>query len=96
MPDGHLPKDTEKEAGGPETARGRPELLGRPSPRASVFSAEEVVQTPRGAWARPEVSVGSSEDARVPVRVKEKGSMVLGRGRKSAAAPLRTRGLWSG
>ena len=42
VPDGHLPKDTEKEAGGPERARERPELLRLPSPGA-VFSAEEVV-----------------------------------------------------
>ena len=96
MPDGHLPKDTEKEAGGPERAHGRPKLLRRPSPGASVFSAEEVVQTPRGAWAQPEVSLLSSEDARAWVRVKEKGSTMLGPGQKSASALLRTRGFQSG
>lgn len=70
MPDGHLPKDTEKEAGGPERARERPELLRLPRPGA-VLSAEEAGWTPRGAWARPEVSVLS---AQALVRGKQTGS----------------------
>ena len=82
MPDGHLPKDTEKEAGGPERARERPELLRLPRPGA-VLSAEEAGWTPRGARARPEVSVLS---AQALVRGKQTGSTVLGPGRKSVSS----------
>lgn len=85
MPDRHLPKDTEKEAGGPERAGERPELLRLPRPGA-VFSAEEAGWAPRETWTRPEVSVLSSENAQPPVRGKETGSRVLGPGRKSVSS----------